>query len=358
MTDSEKEKHLKNKLEGKKVKGVTMAISFLVIILIFLAVTEIWVYFLGINNIFVRKVAAIVPYPAAIADNKIISVSSLDKNLEAARKFYESQDFSDVGMRIDFSTPDGKKRLKIKERRILTKMIEDAIIEKEANRRGIKLTDKDVANEVSQKIEQYGSRDLLTENMKNLYGWDIKDFEENIVKPDMYARKLYENMRANDDGFTKAAAKIKQAKAELDKSKDFESVVAKYSEGDSVKDRGDLGWFSSDEMLPEISQAVTGLEKGKTSEIIESSLGYHIIRVEDKKTENNIDKFHIRQIIVRVPTLAQWLSQKEKEIRIFSTMKGYQWNENIGEAQFTNKDLGAFEDNLQKNSADDISVMF
>jgi len=340
------------------VKGATVFISILIVALIFLAAGEIWVYFGGVSNIIIKKVAAIVPYPAAIADNEIVTASKLSKNLDASKKFYENQDFSDVGFRIDFSTPDGKKRLKIKERRILTTMIEDAIIEKEANRRGIKLTESDITNEVSQKIEQYGDRKFLEENMKKLYDWDIKDFEENIVKPDMYAQKLYEDMRTSDEGFVKAEAKIKQAKAELDKSKDFESVVAKHSEGESVKDRGDLGWFSTSEMLPEIAQSISGLEKGKTSDIIESSLGYHIIKMEDKKTDNSIDKFHIRQIFVRVPTMAQWLTQKEKETRIFSAMREYKWDENIGEVRFTDKNLGAFEDGLEKNSSDDISVMF
>ena len=355
---NEKEETEKSQPEEKKVKGATAAISFLVIVIIFLAIIELWIYFFGISNPLVGKIASVVPYPAAIVDNKIVSAFTLNKNLEAARSFYENQNFSDLGLRIDFSTPDGKKRLKIKERRILTKMIEDALIEKEANERGIKLTDEEIASEVSRKIEQFGSKQVLEENMDKLYGWEMKDFEKNIVKPDMYAQKLYEDMRAKDESYAKPLAKIKQAKEDLDKAKDFESVVPKYSEGDSVKDRGDLGWFGADEMLPEIAEAVSNLEKGKTSGIIESSLGYHIIRLEDKKTENDVEKFHLRQIFVRIPTMAQWLSQKEKEVRIFSTIREYQWNENIGEIQFTNKELKAFEENLEKNYTDDISVIF
>jgi hypothetical protein len=232
------------------------------------------------------------------------------------------------------------------------------LIEKEANRRGVKLTDKEIADEVSKKMEQYGSREILEENMNKLYGWGMEDFRENIVKPDMYAQRLYQNMRAEDEEFAKPLAKIRQAKAELDKAKDFESVVPKYSEGDSVKDRGDLGWFNPSEMLPEIAVAVSTLEKGKVSEVIESSLGYHIIKLEDKKTENDIEKFHIRQIFVRVPTMDQWLAQKEKEIRIILVTRNYYWDENIGEIQFTDKDLIRFEENLEKNSTDDISVIF
>jgi parvulin-like peptidyl-prolyl isomerase len=344
--------------DEKQVKKSTALTSFLILALIFFLGVGGWIYFFGPNNLIVGKIASVIPYPAAIADNKNITAYRLQKNLDAAVKFYQNQDFSDAGLRVDFSTSDGKKRQKIKERRILTKMAEDAIIEQEARRRNIKLTNEEVSAEVEKKLKQLGDQESLQNNLKKLYGWDRKDFEENIVKPDLYAQRLYADIRANDAEFSKALAKIKEAKAELDKSKDFELVVGKYSEGDSVKNRGDLGWFSAEEMLPEIAMAAAQLEKGKTSDIIESGLGYHIIRVEEKKTENGTDKFHIRQIFVRVPTLAQWLAQKEKEVRIFSLRRGYQWNENIGEMQFTDESLKKFEDNLEKNSPDDVSVFF
>ncbi|HLN18778.1 MAG TPA: peptidylprolyl isomerase [Patescibacteria group bacterium] len=348
-----------NDIKGDKiVSGMTTAVTFLIIVLVMLFFIGIWIYLFGINNIIINKISGIIPYPAAIADNKIISAYNLKKELDAVKTFYSNQDFSDAGLRVDFSTPDGQKRLKIKERRILTKLIENALIEKEANRRDIKLTDKEISEEVDNKAQQYGDNDFLKENIKNLYDWNIDDFEKNIVKPDIYAKKLYENIRLEDQDYVKAQAKIKQAKSELENSKNFDSIVAKYSEGDSVKDRGDLGWYSINDMLPEIAQAITNLEKGKNSDIIESSIGYHIVRIEEKKTENDVEKFHIRQIFIRIPSFAQWLSKHEKEVRITIPLKGYVWDKNIGEVQFTDPNMKAFEDNLQKNSADDISVLF
>lgn len=355
MTDQNTEK---KQASEKKVSGMTTAVSFLIIILAVLVLIGVWVAYFGINNVIVKKISSIIPYPAAIADNRIISAYDLEKNLDAVKKFYLNQNFSDAGLRVDFSTPDGQKRLKIKERRTLTKLIENSIVEKEANRRGINLTSKEISEEVAKKAEEYGDKDFLEKNMQKLYGWKTKDFEGNIVKPDMYAQKLYQNIRSEDPESAKALTKIKQAQEELSKSKDFDTVVAKYSEGESVKNRGDLGWFAINEMLPEIAQVISDQEIGKTSGIIESSLGYHIIRVEEKKTENGVDKFHIKQIFTRVPTLAEWLSQKEKEIRIVIPLKGYRWDNSIGEVQFTDQNMKNFEENLQKNSADDISVLF
>src|SRR3989304_2722804 len=43
---------------------------------------------------------------------------------------------------------------------------------------------------------------------------------------------------------------------------------------------GDLGWFPQGYLLvPEVDQASWALSPGETSEIFESALGYHIVRV-------------------------------------------------------------------------------
>ena len=140
--------------------------------------------------------------------------------------------------------------------------------------------------------------------------------------------------------------------------KDFETVVGKYSEGDSAKNRGDLGWFDATQMLPEISDVAYRLEKNKTSDIIESSLGYHIIQVLDTKTEDNQDKVHIRQIFVRTPDFSDWLAEKEKNARIYIWLKDFAWNKETQEVEFNTSDMKNFEQKLQNDSTGDISVMF
>jgi foldase protein PrsA len=169
---------------------------------------------------------------------------------------------------------------------------------------------------------------------------------------------LLEDLQKNDKSFSGSEAKINEAKKDLDGGKDFETVVAKYSEGESVKSRGDLGWFGADEMLPEIAGVAFNLGKGQTSDVIESSLGYHIIRVEDMKTEDNQEKLHLKQIFVRRKTLADWMAEKEKGISVYIPLREYNWDKSTGEVEFKNKDLYDFENNLNTNSSNDISIMF
>ena len=129
----------KNKENEKSVKFSTLTYSLLLIAGLFLFTTGIMIYKLGINNRFTQAIAKVIPFPAAIIDStNFVYVRTLQADLIAIRRFYENQDFSDIGMRVDFKTVDGQKRLKIKEKNRLNKLIEDEVIRQLAEKRGIK----------------------------------------------------------------------------------------------------------------------------------------------------------------------------------------------------------------------------
>jgi peptidyl-prolyl cis-trans isomerase C len=65
--------------------------------------------------------------------------------------------------------------------------------------------------------------------------------------------------------------------------------------------RGDLGWFPRGFLtIPELDEILFALEVGETSDIIESEIGYHIIKVLDKDPDRSLD-----------PAIRQALQQKE-----------------------------------------------
>ena len=342
----------------KQIRPLTILWGLIIFSVVYLIVVGILIYGFGANNKLTQKTAAIFPYPAASWGANVITENKLKNQLESARMFYEKQDFSDLGMRIDFATEDGKKRLKIKEKNILNKLIENRLIENEAKKRGLTINSEDISQAVSRKMQEYGSEEYLRNNLERLYGWTLQDFEENIVKPDMYKEKLFENIKETDSEMAAAKSKIDSAQKELDAKKDFSDVAEKYSEGESAKSKGELGWFNGSEMLPEIAQVVFGLKKGERSGIIESSLGYHIVSVEDKKTENETDKVQLKQIFVRTNNFSDWLDKYVKNFDIHIFSRDLYWNKEDGWVEFENIELKDFENNLEKNSPGDISVLF
>jgi peptidyl-prolyl cis-trans isomerase C len=70
----------------------------------------------------------------------------------------------------------------------------------------------------------------------------------------------------------------------LDAGGDFAALAKEHSTGPSGPQGGDLGWFSTDQMVPEFSTAAAALETGKyTAEPVQTQFGWHVIMLEEKR---------------------------------------------------------------------------
>lgn len=318
------------------------------------------IYGFNLDNAVTKISAKIIPYPAAIiGSGHLVSLNEAQKSLQSVKNFYENQNFSEAGLRVDFSTENGQKRLLVKKKEILNKLIENKIVEILSQERGINITEEMAARAVDEEIEKYGNKDKSLSNLQKLYGWSQSDFEKNLVKPDLYQAALEKYIKENETDAQNAREKIELAFNEVKNNRwDFSEIARQYSEGESAKAGGDLGWFSADQMLPQLSAATATLAKGEMSDIIESALGYHVVILDDKKTEGGIDKVKIRQIFARTENFGDWLAEQEKNIKIFIPLKDFFWNKEKNEVEFKNEDMKNFEQNLDKNSVGDASVMF
>lgn len=83
----------------------------------------------------------------------------------------------------------------------------------------------------------------------------------------------------------------KEVKKKLGEGAKFEDLAAEYStDPGSAQNGGDLGWFGQGEMVPEFEEAAYSLDVNEVSEPVESSFGWHIIQVTDKKEKKSFEE--------------------------------------------------------------------
>jgi peptidyl-prolyl cis-trans isomerase D len=101
-----------------------------------------------------------------------------------------------------------------------------------------------------------------------------------LIKTPLPEPGKQEDEKAVAEVRTKAENVLKEVKA----GGDFAKLAEKYSEDPgSAKSGGELGWVGRGRTVPEFEKAAFSLNKGQTSDLVKSSYGFHIIRLEDKQ---------------------------------------------------------------------------
>jgi parvulin-like peptidyl-prolyl isomerase len=132
-----------------------------------------------------------------------------------------------------------------------------------------------------------------------------------------YARdKLQQKMKATDEEINKYLAdhpeadtdKANRAKAEevlkrIRAGEDFAKLAQEFG-SDGTRDKGgDLGWMPESRLDPTFVKAANELKPGEISNVVQTSFGFHIIKLEGKKTETVDGKpqemIHTRHILFR-----------------------------------------------------------
>lgn len=227
-------------------------------------------------------------------------------------------------------------------------LITNAIIEKEASKENIKVTEKEIQEELDATIESYGGEEAYAAAIESngmtekevkeeikIYLQTVKLLEPRIEITDEEINTYFEENKA-------ALAQTEQVEAshilvadeetanavqeKLAAGSDFAELAKEYStDTASAENGGELGFFGKGEMAEEFETAAFALKAGETSSPVKTDYGYHIIKVTDKQEAEeanlNDNKEKIRATLTQERLSAEyteWLAEKQEEYNIYN----------------------------------------
>ena len=352
-----KENNKNKEKDNRKIKPSALIFALVLFGLLVYICLSVYAYAFVGKKSSADEISRYVFLPAIIINRtNFITVGEIKDNLTSIKRFYEKQDFSKFGLRVDFSTADGKKRLKIRERELINKMIEDKAVEILAKQRGISISKKMVDASVNRKIKEYGDEKGVENNLRKLYGWTLEDFKEKVVRPSLYREQLRKWIDNNDgaEKRTSAIKKAKKAQSMLKQGMPFDEVAQKIGENPGS---GHFGWFKTDFLVKGLRNVIPNMQKGEVSKTVETKLGFHIIRINDIKDDNGEKIYDISQIFFPKLTLAEWLTLKIEKMNVKVLLRGYVWDAKTGMVEFKDKKMREFEQKELSQKNRDASLL-
>jgi len=188
----------------------------------------------------------------------------------------------------------------------LDALISQKIVDLEAKKANISVTDNDIQTELEKYYDYYGGQEAFIQTLTSS-GYTLEDVKKDMAVT-VKIRKLLEprisvtdeEMKAYFEENKESLAQGKQVRAShilvdsLDKANqlkkqlnggaDFAALAKENSNDTSTSQNGgELGFFGSGQMVKEFEDAAFALKTGQISEPVKTDYGYHIIKVEEIK---------------------------------------------------------------------------
>lgn len=196
-------------------------------------------------------------------------------------------------------------------------MVVDILVEQEAERQGVEVTEEDMTRAMDRLASFFGSEEALSQALTQ-YGITMDDLRRDLTIQITAEKCLAERIDLSEEDKrnffeenshlfgTASEATVShilvQTEADghlvldqLDAGESFEDMAQVHSLDPGSRDQGGfLGAIYPGDMVSEFEEAAFALEVGEISGLVESSFGFHIIKVHDRQEGHTPDFEEVR----------------------------------------------------------------
>jgi parvulin-like peptidyl-prolyl isomerase len=219
---------------------------------------------------------------------------------------------------------------------LLNRMIEDLLVQQQAKKSGTVIREEDAMNSI---LDMLARRKVKLEDFKQALvreGTSFEAYKEEVKSHLMKVRlaqrevrskitvsdeeignyysqhrDLYEGKEsarllqiliavppgADEETKQKLRAEAEDILKKLKSGEAFELMAARFSKGSEAQTGGDLGFVERGTMLPPVDEAAFKLKVAQLSNVVESSLGFHILKVIERRGQGSKPLTEVREEI-------------------------------------------------------------
>ena len=288
--------NLKQRLHVKKSKKRLLFLAPLLALVIYVGL-----YLLRVDNYY-SALPKFMPWPVAIAGNKVIWLDELKKQAALVQKFKVTTDTESLA---------------------LNHIIEENLITDNFNKNNLSLPYSLVAQQLAGLAQEFGSPQDFADYLYATYQVTGQDFSQFILEPYLRRLVLQEYLSQDATSLGRAEAKANAIGQKINANELSFAQGAKEFSNDtlSADQGGDLGWFSWGTMLPEFEAALRNLAVGEISPPVRTRYGYHLIKLDEisgsipDNDETSAEPGSVRasHIFIQVVDFEAWLAQQKNE---------------------------------------------
>lgn len=276
------------------LKAAVLAVLMLILVL---AVDVFSIYKFGWQDKFSLQVAKMLVLPMGTVNGQNIILADYLEDIKLLEKAIAQKR---EGLVENYYTANYRNNVYL--RLAADKLVRNRLAEYKYN-----LNNQKIASQMQEIINQIGGREQAQKTIADLYGLNLKQFQDKILAPLMARDALQqlitkdENLEINKEAKTRAEEVLRLAKTS---GVDFASLANQYTEDEAgINIGGELGWMTKNEINPEWGEEIFSLPANTVyDKLIKNRVGYHIVKVEGRATNQETGEVSVklRQILILV----------------------------------------------------------
>jgi parvulin-like peptidyl-prolyl isomerase len=254
------------------------------------------------------------PTPTATSVPLAATVNGEPITLEAYERQMARYEVAMMASGEDTATAEGQESLAEARDWVLDRLIEQRLIAQAAEAQGVSVSDEEVEVEVQSLVQDIGQEEF-DERLAN-EGLTLAELKAEL-KQEMLASRMVKRVVSDVPTVAEhvnarhivvsTEEEAQQILTQLEAGADFARLAQTYSQDAYTRDQGgDLGFFPRGVLTSqEVEDVAFALDPGQVSEVVQSNLGYHIVKVVERVGEMEVSPDNLR--LLRASKVNRWL---------------------------------------------------